>query len=45
MKLICERCGFKMIMSKRSFYRDCLGTPYCPKCGKYIDENLEDDFE
>lgn len=45
MKVKCERCGFKMIMSMKSFHQDCYGTPYCPKCGKYIDENLEDQVD
>lgn len=44
MKCKCERCGFEIIMSKYKFVQLCFEAPYCPKCGKYMDENLEDEL-
>jgi hypothetical protein len=43
MKCKCERCSFEIVMSKLKFETLCFGTPYCPKCGKYMDESLEDE--
>lgn len=43
MKCKCERCGFEIVMSVHKFVNLCYGTPYCPKCGKYMDEDLEDE--
>ena len=42
MKCKCDRCGFEIIMSVYKFQL-CFETPYCPKCGKYMDEYLEDE--
>jgi ssDNA-binding Zn-finger/Zn-ribbon topoisomerase 1 len=43
MKITCDRCGFWLVMSRHHFEHWCYGTPYCPKCGEYMDENLEDE--
>lgn len=46
MRLKCERCSFEFILSKYNyhyFFVVCFETPYCPKCGKFIDEDLEEE--
>ena len=43
MRLKCERCSFEFILSKYNFFVVCFQTPYCPKCGKFIDEHLEEE--
>jgi len=30
-------------MSKYKFQTLCFEQPYCPKCGQYMDETLEDE--
>lgn len=42
MKVVCERCGFEFRLSITNLKRLFL-MPYCPKCGGYVDENLEDE--
>jgi len=43
MKCKCDRCGFEITMSRYKYVQLCFESPYCPKCGKYMDENLEDE--
>lgn len=45
MKCKCERCGFEIVMSSYKFHQLCYMTPYCPACGKYMDETIEDEVE
>ena len=40
---LCEKCSFEFILSKYNFFVVCFQTPYCPKCGKFIDEHLEEE--
>ena len=42
MKINCERCSFSFNLTQ-SNYELCYFEPYCPKCGKFVNENLEDD--
>ena len=44
MKCKCDRCGFEIVMSVYKFVELCFGSPYCPKCGKYMNELLEDEL-
>ncbi len=46
MKIKCERsmCGFEFNLTQSNFEL-CYLEPYCPKCGKYVNENLEDVIE
>ena len=39
----CERCHFEITMSRYKFETMCFEQPYCPKCGQYMDESLEDE--